>query len=374
MKTQHRSWYRLMALLFSFGLIAAACGSSDSSGDETSTEDEASSEAAASDEASAEDAMSEGEMSEGEMSEDAMSEGEMDAMSDGPLTMAIVAPSAANDLAFTQSMVDALNALDREIELSITDGTFVVDEAAAAIRGYAEDGIEVIVVHGTQFGGSLGEIAPDFPETTFIWGTATDTQGLDNVFAYHPAADQGGYVNGILAAGLSESGKIGVVGPIEAGDAVAYIDGFEAGATSEGATVNIVYTGSFGDVALAAETAEAHIANGSDVLTGTAQMVVGAVGVAKDAGVPWFGTQANQESLATDIVVASQVYHWEVVLEQMLELRDGGTLGGEAFVIDLANGGLVIEFNEAFELSDDLRAKADAAIAGIIDGSVSTGV
>ncbi len=122
----------------------------------------------------------------------------------GALTMAIVAPSASDDLAFSQSMVDSVNALDRDITVQVTDGTFIVEDAAAAIRGYAEDGVDVIVAHGTQFGASLAEIAPDFPDTTFVWGTATDTQGLDNVFAYAPAADEGGYVNGVVAAAISE--------------------------------------------------------------------------------------------------------------------------------------------------------------------------
>ncbi len=291
----------------------------------------------------------------------------------GALTMAIVAPSASDDLAFSQSMVDSVNALDRDITVQVTDGTFIVEDAAAAIRGYAEDGVDVIVAHGTQFGASLAEIAPDFPDTTFVWGTATDTQGLDNVFAYAPAADEGGYVNGVVAAAISETGIIGVVGPVEAGDAVAYINGFVTAAEAGGATVNVTYTGSFGDVALAAEAAEAHLANNADVLTGTAQMVVGAVGVASDAGVPWFGTQSNQTSLDPDLVVASQVYHWEFALEEMLQLRDNGTKGGQTFEINLANGGLVIEFNDGFELSDDVKAAADAAIAGIIDGSIDTG-
>jgi len=291
----------------------------------------------------------------------------------GALTMAIVAPSASDDLAFSQSMVDSVNALDRDITVQVTDGTFIVEDAAAAIRGYAEDGVDVIVAHGTQFGASLAEIAPDFPDTTFVWGTATDTQGLDNVFAYAPAADEGGYVNGVVAAAISETGIIGVVGPVEAGDAVAYINGFVTAAEAGGATVNVTYTGSFGDVALAAEAAEAHLANNADVLTGTAQMVVGAVGVASDAGVPWFGTQSNQTSLDPNLVVASQVYHWEFALEEMLQLRDNGTKGGQTFEINLANGGLVIEFNDGFELSDDVKAAADAAIAGIIDGSIDTG-
>ena len=110
-------------------------------------------------------------------------------------------------------------------------------------------------------------------------------------------------------------------------------------ATKPDAQVNVNYIGSFSDVALAAEAATTHISAGADVLTGTAQMVVGAIGKAKEAGALWFGTQSNQASLAPSIVVASQVYHWEVVLNQMIAKIKAGTLGGEAFVINLANGG-----------------------------------
>ena len=291
--------------------------------------------------------------------------------------IAIVAPSASNDLAFTQSIVDAVNivAEDRGItDVAVTDGTFVVEDAAAAIRDYASQGYDLVIAHGSQYGGSLEEIAPDFPETAFAWGTAADTFGLDNVFSYEAASDQGGYVMGVLGGALTGANTVGIVGPIEVGDAKLYVDGYAFGVVAENpnADVLITYTGSFSDVALASETAQAHLSAGADVLTGTAQMVVGAVGVADTAGVPWFGTQANQSSLAPDIVVASQVYHWEVILEDMLDKIGDGTLGGEVYVIDFENEGLVIEYNDAFELPDDIKAKADEAIEAIKDGSATT--
>ena len=120
------------------------------------------------------------------------------------------------------------------VEIAVTDGTFVVEDAAAAIRDYADDGYDLVIGHGSQYGGSLQEIAPDFPDTVFAWGTAADTFGLDNVYAYEAASDEGGYVMGVMAAALSDSGTIGIVGPIEVGDAKLYVDGFIAGAASGG--------------------------------------------------------------------------------------------------------------------------------------------
>jgi basic membrane lipoprotein Med (substrate-binding protein (PBP1-ABC) superfamily) len=299
-----------------------------------------------------------------------------------PFRIAVVSPSAINDLAFSQSIYDAVTLIQEEmggesaVEVAFSDNMFVVEDAAAAIRDYASEGYDLVIAHGSQFGGSLVEIAPEFPDTAFAWGTAGDTftdQGVTNVYAYEAASDEGGYVMGVMAAALSESGVLGVVGPIEVGDAKLYVDGFNLGALAQNpdATVNINYIGSFSDVALASEAAQAQVNAGADVMTGTAQMVVGAIGVADENGVLWFGTQANQTSLAPDIVVASQVYHWEVVLRDIIANIQSGTLGGEAYAINLENGGEVIEFNPDFALPDDVKTLADDTIQGIIDGSIT---
>lgn len=299
-----------------------------------------------------------------------------------PFRVALVMPSPINDLAFSQSMYDALVLMQEEMggeeamTIDLSENMFVVDDAAAAIRDYASEGFDLVIAHGSQYGSSLQEIAPDFPDTAFAWGTTVDTfedQGIDNVFAYEARSEEGGYVSGVLATTLSESKVLGVVGPIETGDAKLYIDGFVAGveATNPDAEVNVNYIGSFSDVALASEAANTHISNGADVLTGTAQMVTGAIGVAEESDVLWFGTQANQTELAPSIVVANQVYHWEVILRDMFDKIESGTLGGEAYAITLENGGLEIEFNPDYDLSDDVKSLADDTIQGIIDGDIT---
>ena len=356
---------RLLAVLAVLALVAAACG--DDAEEPTTT-------AAPAPETTAAPEAPDEEMPDEEMPDEAPEE-PMEPME--PLRIAVVAPSASNDLAFTQSIVDAVNVIAAEqpgTELAITDGTFIVEDAAAAIRGYAEEGYDLVIAHGSQYGGSLQEIAGDFPDTAFAWGTSADTLGQPNVSAYTAASDQGGYVMGVAAALMSQSGVIGVVGPIEVGDAKLYVDGFHNGALTGGAgTVNINYIGSFSDVALASEAAQAHIAAGADVLTGSAQMVVGAVGVAQANGVFWFGTQANQTALAPDLVVASQVYKWEVVLREIIADISAGSLGGKAYEINLANGGLVLEPNPAFPTPDVMMDQIGAVVQGIIEGTVDTG-
>ncbi|MBV7333452.1 BMP family protein [Chloroflexi bacterium TSY] len=304
-----------------------------------------------------------------------------EATDEGPFRIAIVMPSSTTDLAWSQAIYDALLAVQAEmggesaVEIAYSEGMFQVADAAAALRDYAADGYHLVIAHGTQYGNSMFEVAVDFPETSFAWGTAVDTgaeQGLENIFAYEAAAQEGGYINGVIAAMLNESGTVGVVGPVEAGDAKLYIDGFVAGvaATNPDIEVNISYTGSFGDTALAAEAANTHIAAGADILTGSAQQVVGAIGVAKESAIPWLGTQSDQSSLAEDLVVANQIYDWTGVLTDIIELHKSGTLGGKAYNLTLENGGLLVEFNEGFSIPDEVKAAAEEAIQAIIDGSV----
>lgn len=300
------------------------------------------------------------------------------AQAQSPFRVAVVMPSATNDLAFSQSMYNALLAVQAEMgeanfQFVVQDGTFVVDDAAIALREWAIQGYDLVIAHGSQYGAILEDLALEFPDTAFAWGTDNDTFGYDNVFAYEAASEQGGFVSGVIAANLTQSKVIGVVGPIEVGDAKLYVDGFLAGVAwvNPNIQASANYINSFSDVALAAEAAQAFVANGADVLTGSAQMVVGAVGVARERGnVLWFGTQSNQTQLAPDIVVASQVYHWEVVLMDMIAKIQEGTFGGESYRLTLENGGLVVEFNPNYNLSPYLQFIADKVIDGIIDGSI----
>jgi len=269
-------------------------------------------------------------------------------------------------------MYDALIAVQKEMgkenfEFVYSENMFVVADAAAAIRDYASEGYDQVIAHGSQYGSSLVEIAPDFPNTSFAWGTSVSTfsdQGITNVFAYEARSEEGGYVCGVLAAKLSQTGIIGVIGPIETGDAKLYVDGFKVGvlATKPKAQVNVNWIGSFSDVALASEAAQTHINVGADVLTGTAQMVVGAIGVARQRGVLWFGTQADQTSLAPEVVVANQVYDWTVALKPMIQLVKEGTRGGNIYVLTLANGGLKMVVNQ--------EALIGKTIKDIIEGKI----
>jgi len=299
------------------------------------------------------------------------------------LKVALVAPSAINDLAFTDSMYTALEGMKstQHLQISVSQNEFVVADAAAIIRQYASEGYNLIIAHGSQYGSIVQQLAPKFPKVSFAWGTAAATFGLPNVFGYEAASNEGGYVQGYMAQLMSRSKVLGVCGPIETGDAKLYVDGFVAGAqaaakaTKGKVTVHPVYTGSFSDDSLMATCAKTFVSDGADVLTGSSQSVVGAIGVARADGLPWFGTQWHQSSLAPSNVVASQVYNWRPILRSIITSIRAGKRGGATYVIGLGNGGEQIGFNTSYHLSkypltSSIKAKALQLIREITDGSL----
>ncbi len=295
-----------------------------------------------------------------------------------PFRIAVIMPSATTDTAFSQSMWTALKSVQADlggesaVELVHSENMFKVPDAAAAIRDYAGQGYDLIIAHGSQYGALVEEIAPDFPDQAFAWGTDVNTFGLPNVYAYTAAAEQGGYVNGVMAGMLTKSGVIGVTGPVNVGDAHTYISGFVQGvkAVNPNAKVSETWTGSFSDVALMAAAAQTQIAAGADILTGSSQSVVGSIGAAEKSGnVLWFGTQADQASLSSSLVVASQVYDWTAMIKDMISATEKGVYGGKTFVLTLENGGLKIAFNSGYSIPGDVKKAADKVIVDIAGGT-----
>jgi len=291
------------------------------------------------------------------------------------LKVALIEPSLRNDLAFSQSMYAAVESLagPMHLQVSVSDNLFNVTDAGNAMRQYASEGYNLIIAHGSQYGGTVEQLAPQFPKTSFAWGTAGVTYGLKNVFAYQANSQEGGYVEGYIASLLSKSKVLGVIGPINVGDAHLYVVGFHAGAMAADpkATVHTSFTGSFSDDTLMATAAKAYVAEHADVLTGSSQSVVGAIGLAKQDNVAWFGTQWDQASLAPSQVVASQVYDWTGVLKQMITAIRGGVLGGATYTITLGNGGEKIVYNPSYPLPASIKSAANKVISEIINGTIT---
>lgn len=295
----------------------------------------------------------------------------------GKIKIALVLPSTIDDMAWAQSMYDVVKKLQTQsngtIELAVSERLGKPVDAGAAIRQYASQGFDIILAHGSQYQSIVKEIAPEFPKVTFAYGTGF--QPGPNIFAYDVQAQEGAYIMGYLAAKMSKTKIVGIVGPVEAGDAVKYNKGFMMGVAAAGGDVKtrIAYTGSFNEIVKAGEIAKTHMDAGADMLTGSSQQAIGAIkAVATKPGTYWFSTDLDQSAVAPDAVLASQVYNWEQIITKILELRKQGTLGGQHLAVSFANKNLSIKYNPKLEgkIPKDVKDAVDKVTKDITSGAL----
>ncbi|HOV93964.1 MAG TPA: BMP family protein [Spirochaetales bacterium] len=290
--------------------------------------------------------------------------------------IAMIVESTVDDKGWCQSMHDAIMAVQKKygsslIEYSYSEKMKPVDAGSAA-RQYVAKGYDIIIGHGAQYKNVMLEMAEEFPKTTFAFGTSGEI-GPKNVFTYMPESEETGYINGIIAGLVTKTNIVGVVGPVDGGDAARYNRGFVLGvkASNPKAQVQIAYTGSFGDFVKAAELAQTQIKAGADVLTGSAQQALGglrAVAEYKDKPVWWLGQDTAQLGIPESYkVIAAASYAYEAVVETLIDKRQAGVLGGECIPLNFANGGFIYEFNDKVGsvLTPAVRKAAEKAKADI---------
>jgi basic membrane protein A len=295
--------------------------------------------------------------------------------------IALIVESTVDDKGWCQAMHDAIGAVQKKygpalVEYSYSEKMKPVDAGSAA-RQYATAGYDIVIAHGAQYKNLVLEMAEEFPKTTFAFGTSAEI-GPKNVFTYMPQSEETGYLNGLIAGLTTRSNVIGLVGPVDGGDAARYDRGFVLGvkAVNPKADVKVAHTGSFGDFVKAGELAQTHMKAGADVLTGSSQQALGAlraVASYKDQRIWWVGQDVAQLAMPeASKVIAAASYNYGAVVEALIAKRQAGVLGGENLPLSFANGGFVYRYNDGVGpvLTKDVRAKVDAAKASLSAGKL----
>lgn len=200
------------------------------------------------------------------------------------------------------------------------------------VRGYADDGYDLVVGHGFQFGGLFMELGGEYPKQKFFATTFAPNGAVPgNVMFVNTRPYDVAYGIGALAALLSTKGGVGLVGggdnPTQQNMSKLFKVGAQA--TVPGIKAFAVVTGDYNDAAKGRETALAMIGNGADVITHTADLTgIGAIKGAAQAGVTVVGAFSDQTSLAPDRMATSMVNDNARVIELVTAMAAGGTFEG----------------------------------------------
>ena len=347
---------RLAALLLAvFALLAASCGGDDTETDDADAGTEADSGDATSDdgEEGSEDADADAGADDGASDEGAAADGE-------GVRVALVLPGEINDLSWNQQMYDGAKALEDQGVISELRFTELVPEgdSEGAIRGFAEDGFDLIVAHSFGYGETAKAVGADFPDTAFAWGGGIAGQE-GNVADYAQPFYEAYYLLGILAGGVSESGVLGGAGGFDIPACHSLIEAFYLGAQEVNPDARGVttYTGDWIDVAIGKEAAAAAADDGADVFGACGEgPVLGQIELARERDLLATGYVGDMSPLAEDHVMASMVWDTAALLGPMIDDINAGTFSpAKEYRVGVADGGLLVEINP--NLADRIPAE-----------------
>lgn len=296
------------------------------------------------------------------------------------LRVALILPGRADDISWNQAafegMQKAVTDASVPVDLKVVEQVYDPVDIEPALRDYAQQGYDLVVGHGFQFQEPVIKVAAEFPDVNFAIGTGFKL--APNVGVYDVKLEHGGYLMGIIAATLSQSNIVGVVGGVDVSEIhrghVAYV----LGAQSVKPDIKVLNTfvGDFNDLAGSKEAALSQIKAGADILWQSGDGVgIAVLGACKEQATFCLGNVANQTTIAPDFVLASFVYNWSAVYTQMINETAEKTFGDKKYWIEFANQGVSVVYNEALKskITPELQTALDAAQKALSDNTLDMG-
>lgn len=207
----------------------------------------------------------------------------------------------------------------------VTILTDVIDDQTSegVMRDLADDGYDLIF--GTSFGylEFMSRVAPEYPDVVFEHATGYLTDA--NFSNYSGSLYEATYLAGLVAGSLTETNKLGYVGPFTTPDVLRDFNAWVVGAreVNPDVEVQMIWVNTWFDPAQETQAAQTLLDNGADVLFyGTSG---GAVGQAADAaGALWVAGNGLARGFAPESFLTGPSYEWGVYyVEAAQAVRDG---------------------------------------------------
>ena len=301
--------------------------------------------------------------------------------------VAMICDSSISDggwgMACYNAMMDAAEKYGWETAVSDSIAQSAYYESIVA---FCDLGYDLIYAPGNQYTNAILQAAEEYPETAFALlngGADTPEQAANkNVTSLLPDSQQVGWIAGILAGLMTETGKVAFIGGMEIdttkGKYAGFVESAEYIGQQEGKSVealDIVYSGDFSASDKGIEFAKAMMDQGADVFFGDASAVDSGARQAIDEANAAAGSvkvydiaQPGDFLGQNECIIGSQVTDNSGLVGLCMEAVENGTFGGETIFGTMQNGVLSVG-----KLSDlvpaDVQEKYGNYIDQVMDGT-----
>jgi basic membrane protein A len=257
---------------------------------------------------------------------------------------------------------------------------------AANIKQFTDKSYDVIVTVGFLMAEATVTAANENPNTHFIGVDQFQGETIDNLTGLIFPEDQAGYAAGYLAGLMTETNKLGQVLGLEIPPVQMFAKGFEAGAkaANDAVEVTTVYhppaDNGFNDPEWGAAEAAKQLAQGADVIFGaggnTGNGALLEIAKTEGAGSSLFcvGVDTDQWNTLPQaqpcLITSAMKLITDGTKGLVLAVQDGSIAGGN-FV---GKTGLADYHDFSTVIPEDVQARVADIVAGLADGSITTGV
>ncbi len=289
-----------------------------------------------------------------------------------PLKIAFAYVGPVGDAGWTYAHEQGRKAVEAEfgdkVKTSYVENVPEAADAERVIRQMVSDGNKLIF--GTTFGymDPMMKVAADTKDVKFEHGTGFKT--ADNMRTYDSRTYEGAYLAGIVAGGMTKSNTLGVVGSIPIPEVIRNINSFTLGAQSVNPKIKtkVVWIGKWFDPPKEGEAAQSLINGGADVLFQNTDSPAVLQTAEKNKKMA-FGWDSDMSAFGKEAHLGSAIINWGPYYKKAVKDALDGTWKTTQEWWGVKQGAI-----DLIAVSDkvpaELKAKVDAARAGLKDGSL----
>lgn len=306
--------------------------------------------------------------------------GGQESQDDGKMKIALILPGKIDDVSWNQAMYEGMKQVESDLADSISvtyvEEVYEVADIEPAIRDFAAEGYDLIFGHGFQFMEPIVKVAKQFPDTHFALGTGFKTEKNTCVYDVHLA--EGGYLMGTLAALMTDTGRIGVVGGADVSEIYRGHEAYKLAAKTVNPDIMIqeLYTGDWRDSAKAKEGAIAMYDAGVDIIWHSGDGIgLGVVDAAKTKDKIAMGNVVDQNVLAPNNLLSGIEYNWAPVIKKIISDINGGNFDStpdKYYWLTVENKGIQVCDYHGFDskVPELVKDKMSEVMLGVANGDI----
>ncbi len=198
-------------------------------------------------------------------------------------------------------------------------------DASKIMREYANSGYDLVFCHSLAFRDALREVAPEYPDTIFMWGGGTEKLA-PNAGTYYARIYEAQYLAGMVAGSMTKTDRIAFAAALPDPEVVIGIDAFARGVAevNSEARVYVEWIGNWYDPEKEKQVALSLINQGCDVITYWSDSDATAE-AAEETGTYFISFGSDLGRFTPHVFLTGVVWNWEPVMTDIVESVHNGT-------------------------------------------------